>query len=241
MVGMGTLLNCAAIVVGGVLGLLFGKFIKEQVQDALTVACGVSTLFLGASGALEGMFTVEGNVLSSGGAMLIVGCLTLGTLIGELLNIEALFERFGQWLKVKTGSARDNSFVDAFVTSSLTVCIGAMAIVGAIEDGLTGDYSVLAAKAVLDLVIILVMTCAMGKGCIFSAIPVGLFQGSVTALAGLLRPVMTEAALANLSLVGSILIFCVGVNLVWGKKVRVANMLPAVVLAAAAAFLPITL
>lgn len=241
VVGMGTLLNCAAIVVGGVLGLLFGKFIKEQVQDALTVACGVSTLFLGTAGALEGMFTVEGNVLSSGGTMLIVGCLTLGTLIGELLNIEALFERFGQWLKVKTGSARDNSFVDAFVTSSLTVCIGAMAIVGAIEDGLTGDYSVLAAKAVLDLVIILVMTCAMGKGCIFSAIPVGLFQGSVTALAGLLRPVMTEAALANLSLVGSILIFCVGVNLVWGKKVRVANMLPAVVLAAAAAFLPIAL
>ena len=239
MVGLGTIINCAAIVVGGVLGLLFGKFIKERVQDALTVACGVSTLFLGVAGALEGMFTVEGNTLSSGGTMLIVGCLTLGTLIGEILNIEALFERFGQWLKIKTGSARDNAFVDAFVTSSLTVCIGAMAIVGAIEDGLTGDYSVLAAKAVLDLVIIMVMTCAMGKGCIFSAIPVGLLQGAVTALAGLLRPVMTEAALANLSLVGSILIFCVGVNLIWGKKVRVANMLPAVVLAAAAAFLPV--
>ena len=127
--------------------------------------------------------------------------------------------------------------MDAFVTASLTVCIGAMAIVGSIQDGILGDYSILAAKAVLDLIIILVMTCSMGKGCIFSAIPVAVFQGSITALAGLIRPLMTEAALGNLSMIGSILIFCVGVNLVWGKKLKVANMLPAVVFAVAAAFL----
>ena len=127
--------------------------------------------------------------------------------------------------------------MDAFVTASLTVCIGAMAIVGSIQDGILGDYSILAAKAVLDRIIILVMTCSMGKGCIFSAIPVAVFQGSITALAGLIRPLMTEAALGNLSMIGSILIFCVGVNLVWGKKLKVANMLPAVVFAVAAAFL----
>lgn len=237
MVGLGTIINTLAIVLGGLAGLVFGRFLKDGVQDALCKACGVSTLFLGISGALEGMLTVEGSKVTGGGAMLIIGCITLGTLAGSLLNLEDSIERFGRWLKVKTGNARDERFVDAFVTASLTVCIGAMAIVGAIQDGIKGDYSILAAKAVLDFIIVMVMTCSMGSGCIFSALPVALFQGSITALVGLLKPLMTQAALNNLSLVGSILIFCVGVNLVWGKKVRVADMLPAVVLAAAAAFL----
>ena len=114
-----------------------------------------------------------------------------------------------------------------------------MAIVGSIQDGLTGDYSILATKAVLDLIIIMVMSSSMGKGAVFSAIPVAVLQGTMTALAGLLRPVMTEAALNNLSLVGNVLIFCVGVNLVWGKKVKVANLLPAIVAAVIAAFVHI--
>ena len=237
MPGLGTIINAAAIVIGGLLGLLFGRLIKENVQDSLTKVCGVSTLFIGITGALEGMLKLEGNNIVSTAGLLTVGCLALGTLAGELLGIEAAFEKFGVWLKEKTGNAKDKGFINAFVTASLTVCIGAMAIVGAIEDGLTGDYSVLATKAVLDLIIILVMTCAMGKGCLFSAIPVAVLQGSVTALSGLLKPVMTEAALGNLSMIGSVLIFCVGVNLVWGKKLRVANMLPAVVLAVIFAFL----
>ena len=237
MAGLGTIINTLAILAGGILGMAFGRFFKESVQDALCKTCGVCTLFLGIAGALEGMLTVEGTGVVSGGTMLIIGCLALGSLVGELLDLEGAFERFGQWLKIKTGNAKDKGFVDAFVTASLTVCIGAMAIVGSIQDGILGDYSILAAKAVLDLIIILVMTCSMGKGCIFSAIPVAVFQGSITALAGLIRPLMTEAALGNLSMIGSILIFCVGVNLVWGKKLKVANMLPAVVFAVAAAFL----
>lgn len=237
MVGLGTIINTLAILAGGILGMVFGRFFKESVQDALCKTCGVCTLFLGIAGALEGMLTVEGNGVVSGGTMLIIGCLALGSLVGEFLDLEGAFERFGQWLKLKTGNAKDKGFVDAFVTASLTVCIGAMAIVGSIQDGILGDYSILAAKAVLDLIIILVMTCSMGKGCIFSAIPVAVFQGSITALAGLIRPLMTEAALGNLSMIGSILIFCVGVNLVWGKKLKVANMLPAVIFAVAAAFI----
>lgn len=239
MIGLGTMLNTAGILVGGFLGFLFGKFLKERHQDALSKVCGVATLFIGISGALEEMLTVEGSGVVSSGTMLIIGCLAIGALIGEMLNIEDGFERFGQWLKLKTGNAKDKRFVDGFVTASLTVCIGAMAIVGAIQDGLEGDYSILATKAILDLIIIMVMTASMGKGCLFSAIPVAVLQGGVTLLAGLLRPVMTEAALSNISLVGSVLIFCVGINLVWGKKVRVANLLPAVVLAVIAAFLPI--
>lgn len=237
MVGLGTIINTAAIIVGGTLGLLFGRLLKDSMQDTLCRTCGVCTLFIGIAGAMEGMLKLEGTALTSGGAMMIVGCLAIGALIGELLNLEDGIERFGEWLKVKTGNARDARFVDAFVTASLTVCIGAMAIVGSIQDGMRGDYSILATKGVLDLIIIMVMTCSMGKGCIFSAIPVAILQGSVTALAGLLRPLMTDAALANLSMIGSILIFCVGVNLVWGKKLRVANMLPAVVIAVIAAFI----
>ena len=239
MPGMGTIINTAAILVGGLFGSLFGRFLSENAQDTLTKVCGVSTLFIALAGALEKMLAVENEVIVSGGTMLIIGCLAIGAFVGELLNIEDAFERFGQWLKVRTGNARDKGFVDAFVTASLTVCIGAMAIVGSIQDGIAGDYSILATKAILDLIIIMVMTCSMGRGCVFSAIPVAMLQGSITALAGLVKPLMTDAALANLSLVGNVLIFCVGINLVWGKKIRVANLLPAVVVAVIAAFLPI--
>lgn len=239
MPGMGTIINTAAILAGGLFGSLFGRFLSENAQDTLTKVCGISTLFIALSGALEKMLAVENGGIVSGGTMLIIGCLAIGAFVGELLNIEDAFERFGQWLKVRTGNARDKGFVDAFVTASLTVCIGAMAIVGSIQDGIAGDYSILATKAILDLIIIMVMTCSMGRGCVFSAIPVAMLQGSITALAGLVKPLMTDAALANLSLVGNVLIFCVGINLVWGKKIRVANLLPAVVVAVIAAFLPI--
>lgn len=237
MYGLGTIINTGAIVAGGLAGILFGRFLKENVQDTLSKCCGISTLMIGIAGALEKMLTLENGAISGGGSMLLVLCLTVGGVIGELLNLEGAFEAFGRWLKEKTGNAKDKGFVNAFVTASLTVCIGAMAIVGSIQDGLTGDYSVLATKAVLDFIIIMVMSCSLGPGAAFSAIPVAILQGSVTALAGLVRPVMTEAALNNLSLVGSALIFCVGINLLWGKKIRVANLLPAIVLAVAAAFL----
>ena len=239
MPGMGTIINTLAIVAGGFFGALFGRFLHDSAQNTLTKACGVSTLFIAVTGALEQMLRVENGAIVSSGAMLMIGCLALGGLVGEWLNIEQAFERFGQWLKIKTGNAKDKGFVDAFVTASLTVCIGAMAIVGSIQDGISGDYSILATKAVLDLIIIMVMSCSLGKGAVFSAIPVAVFQGSITALAGLVRPLMTEAALSNLSLVGNVLIFCVGINLVWDKKIKVANLLPAIVVAVAAAFLPI--
>ena len=231
MVGLGTVINTAAILAGGLLGGVFGRFLKDSTQEALTKVCGVSTVFIAISGALEKMALVENN------AMLIIGCLAIGALVGELLNIEGGFERFGAWLKEKTGNSKDASFINAFVTASLTVCIGAMAIVGAIQDGIAGDYSILATKAALDLVIIMAMTASLGKGAVFSAIPVALLQGSITALAGLMKGIMTDSAMTNLGLIGNILIFCVGVNLLFGKKIRVANLLPAIVAAVAAAFI----
>ncbi len=233
----GTIINTAAIVVGGVCGHLFGRLLKERHQETLTMACGVGTLFLGIAGAMNYMLHHE--LLPSGGSMLLVVCLALGGLIGEIINIESWFERFGEWLKKKTGNAKDQQFVNGFVTASLTVCIGAMAIMGSIQDGISGDWSTLGAKSILDLIIVMVMTCSMGKGCAFSAIPVLIWEGSLTLLATAIRPVMTETAMSYLALVGSVLIFCVGVNLIWGKKIRVANLLPAVILAVLAAFLPI--
>ena len=238
MIGLGALINTAAIVAGGVLGRFGGRLIKERHQSTLQNACGISTMFLGIAGAMEGMLTAKDGMISSGRGPFVVLCLTLGALIGEIINLEDGFERFGEWLKIKTGNAGDQSFVNAFVTASLTVCIGAMAIVGSIQDGLHGDYSTLAVKSILDLIIVAVMTSSLGKGSAFSAIPVFIFEGSVTLLARLVAPVMTDTAIAYLSLIGSILIFCVGINLVWEKRIRVANMLPAVVLAVLAAYLP---
>ena len=236
MVGLGTILNVAAIVAGGLIGLVFSRAISARYQQTLMQAIGVCVIFVGIGGAVQEMMTVTADGLQSGGTMMVVISYAVGSLLGEWIDLERRMEQFGTWLKVKTGNAREKQFVDAFVTASLTVCIGAMAIVGAIQDGLSGDHSTLALKAMLDMVIICVMSASMGKGCLFAAIPVGILQGAVTLLARAIQPLMTEAALANLSLTGSILIFCVGVNLLWEKKLKVANMLPSIVVAVILAF-----
>ncbi len=236
MIGLGTMINVAAILVGGLIGLAFSRAISARYQETLMQAIGVCVLFVGISGAVQEMMTVTSDGLKSGGTMMIVISYAVGSLLGEWIDLERRIEQFGQWLKVKTGNARENRFVDGFVTASLTVSIGAMAIVGAIQDGLSGDYSTLALKAILDMVIICVMSASMGKGCIFAAIPVGVLQGTVTLLAKAIQPLMTENALSNLSLTGSILIFCVGINLLWEKKLKVANMLPSIVIAVILAF-----
>lgn len=237
MAGIGTLINVGAIIAGGMIGLLCGKLISSRFQETLTSATGVCVLFVGIGGAVQEMMTVSGGKLAGGGTMMIIVSFAAGSLIGEWINLEKRIAQFGEWLKQKTGNSREKMFVDGFVTSSLTVCIGAMAVVGAIQDGISGDHSTLVLKAVLDMLIICVMTASMGKGCIFSAIPVGIFQGVITLLARLIQPLMTEQALSNLSLTGSMLIFCVGVNLIWENKLKVANMLPAIVIAVVCAFI----
>lgn len=238
MIGLGTIINVGAIVIGGLFGLFLGRGVKVRYQDILMISVGISIMMLGIGGTMEEMLSIQDGNIVSGGSMMMIITMAVGALIGEWMDIEGKMEKFGIWLKKKTGSSGDSAFVDAFVTCSLTVCIGAMAIVGSIKDGIYGDYTILAAKAILDLIIVFVMTVSMGKGCVFSAIPVGVFQGVITLLARLIQPLMTKAALSNLSLVGSIMIFCVGLNLVFGKKVKVANFLPAIVLAVAWSFAP---
>lgn len=241
MHGLGTIINVSAIIVGGLSGMLFGRFIGDRHRDTLCKACGLAVIFIGVAGALKGMFSVSDGKLVYGGDFLIIGCLALGGLVGELINIEGGFEKFGAWLKRKTHSTGDNSFIEGFVNASFTVCIGAMAIVGSINDGLYGDHTVLVTKAILDFIIIMVMAASLGNGTVFSAIPVALLQGGVTALSVLIKPIMTDKALLYLSVVGNILIFCVGINLVFGKKIKVANLLPAIIFAVISAFLPVDL
>lgn len=238
MIGLGTIINVGAIILGGILGALFGKKLTQRFQDTLMQGAAVCVLFLGIGGCIAEMVVPTEDGFTTQGTMMMIFCFAIGGLIGEALKIDQRIEHFGEWLKIKTKNEHDSSFIDAFVTASVTVCVGAMAVVGALTDGLTGDYSILLAKAILDFIIIMIMTASMGKGCAFSAIPVGLFQGIITVLARFVEPLMTETALSNLSLTGSMLIFCVGINLIWGPKIKVANLLPTIFLAVGWAFLP---
>lgn len=237
MFGMGTIINVAAILAAGVIGMIGGKWLTARCQESITRAMGICVLFIAIGGVMEQMLVIQDGKLSTQGSMMLVISVSLGCLIGEILDLDGKIERFGCWLREKSGNGQDGMFLDGFVTATLTVCIGAMAIVGSVKDGIYGDYTILATKSLLDFVIIIVMTSSMGKGCMFSAIPVAIFQGTFTILGRLIEPFLTEAALANLSLVGSALIFCVGANLIWKNLIRVANLLPALVIAVAYALL----
>lgn len=231
--GFGTAVNCAAITAGGLIGLTVGRLLTERFQQTLQMACATAVIFIAIGSALTKMLRVNADgSLEMIGAMMMIASLTIGALIGEIIDIDSKFERFGEWLKIRTGNADDNNFLNGFVTASLTFCIGAMAILGSINDALLSDYTVLYMKSILDMVLVMVMAASLGKGCIFSSVSVGLFQGAVTISARFIEPFMTPSALDNISYVGNILIFCVGINLMFGKKIRVANLLPALVIAA---------
>jgi hypothetical protein len=229
MRGTGTIVNIIAVLIGGFAGMFLKKGLKERYQEILMQALGLATIFIGVSGALKGMFVIEDGSISTSGTMLMIFSLVLGSILGEWIDLESRMEGFGEWLKAKCGGKNDSQFVEGFVASSLTICVGAMAIVGALQDGMTGDASMLYAKAVLDGVIVAVFASAYGKGAIFSALPVGIWQGLITIFAGALEPFFTQQIISDLSFVGNMLIFCVGVNLAFGKKFRVGNMLPALI------------
>lgn len=187
---------------------------ERKNKDTLLSVNAVAIMMLAVGGVMQNMLSVSEGSLVSGGTVMMIVSLTLGGLIGEIININALVDKFGEWLKIKSHSTGDASFVSAFVSASCTVCIGAMAVIGSINDGVSGDCSVLIAKAILDAVIICVMTASQGKGCIFSAVPVAIFQGGITIIAVFVGGFMTDLALSYLSYVGNVLIFCVGLNLI---------------------------
>ena len=225
----GAIINAAAIVAAGFAGMFIGKYITENIKETVMRANGCATVVIAISGALAKILVVTEDGISTQGSVMMVVCIALGAIVGELLHIEDWLERFGAWLKEKSGNSGNVQFIDAFVTTTVIVGVGAMAIVGSIEDGINGNMSILLVKTVLDIVIVLVLSSTLGIGCMFSAIPVLVLEGGMTILAGLLAPLMTTPALNALSLVGNVLILGVGINLIWPKTIRVANLLPAMI------------
>ena len=167
---------------------------NPRYQEAIVRIMGLSTVFIGASGTLEHMLTVEGTALVGlpiKETLLMILSMALGTFIGEVLDFDGKLETFGAWLKKKATRGDDSKFIEGFVTASLTVCIGAMAIVGSIQDGLSGNPATLFTKSILDFIILIIYASTYGKGALFSAIPVAILQGSVTICAGLLSPIFS--------------------------------------------------
>jgi uncharacterized protein len=215
----GTIVNAAAIVAGSLIGLLAGRKLPDRVKTILMQALGLSTLLIGIQMALS-----VSNVIPA------IGCLLFGALTGELLKIETGLERFGLWLKNRTRSD-SSTFVEGFVTSSLLYCTGAMVIVGSIQDGTTGNATTLYVKAMLDGVASAALASTLGIGVIFSAASVFVVQGAITLLASRLAFLQQPAVLSAITATGGLLIVAIGINLLGAAKIRIGNLLPALVCA----------
>lgn len=237
MPGLGTLVDMTGIVAGGAVALSCGKLFSEQLKNMMMTVCGIAVFVIGITGIMQGMLTVSGEAVTVTGSIPLLISLVVGAGLGEALGIERRIEALGALMQkqVKGGG---NGFADGFVKASMVVGVGAMAVVGPITEGLYGDHSMLIAKAVFDFVIIMVLTVPYGKGCLFASVPVGILQGSLTILACQAKAFLTDEALASLTTTGSIMILCLGINLVWGKEIRVANMLPAVLIGLVLSYVP---
>ncbi len=230
MIGLGTLINTAGVIAGGLIGLGLKNGIRKNMQEIMMQACGAATIFIGGAGALSKMLVFQDGKIETQGTMLLIFSLVLGSLLGEGIGIEQKMDLLGEKIKKAVKAENDHLFVEGFVNVSLIICVGAMAIVGSIQDGISGDYSLLVAKAILDLIIVVVFTATYGIGAVFSAVPIFIYQGAITLAAAFLGSFVSEAVINELSFIGSVLIFCVGVNIGFGKKFRVGNMLPALLI-----------
>lgn len=230
MFGLGTIINTVAVIVGGLVGLLLKNRMKERFQKSLIQACGVATIFIGVSGTLSRMLSVHNKTLETKGAMLLILSLVLGTLLGEALRLEDRMDGVGERIKKVLKRDNDSQFVDGFVNVSLIICVGAMAIVGSIQDGMSGDCSTLIAKSVLDAVILVIFASIYGVGAVFSALPILIYQGTITVFARIFGEFASMTLIDDLGFIGSALIFCTGINIAFGKKFRVGNMLPALLI-----------
>lgn len=229
MIGLGTIINCGSVLAGASAGMLLKNGLSKRFEDTIMQGIGLCTMFIGIGGALSGLLTLENGQLATQHTMLLILSLALGALIGEALNIEKHLEDFGLfWQK----SHDDSHFVEGFVSFSLLICIGAMAIVGSLQDGLSGDASLLIAKAIIDGIAAVVFAASLGKGVFLSVLPLGVYQGGLTLLARFIRPWMTDELIAQMSCVGSVLIFAVSLNMIRKDKIKVGNLLPAVFLPA---------
>lgn len=231
MIGLGTIANTIAVIIGGCIGLFLKKGIKKSLQDSLLQAMGIAVLFIGVGGTLSQMLVFKDGHLETTGTMLMIFSLLIGTLIGEIINIEAKLEKLGEIARKILHADEQSKFVDAFVTVTLVICIGAMAIIGALQDGLSGDYNLLLTKAILDSVICMVFASTMGAGVLLAALPLFIYQGLITLCASFISPYLATAIINDICYIGNILITIIGINLTFNNiiHIRVGNMLLALI------------
>ncbi|WP_457552533.1 DUF554 domain-containing protein [Desulfobacula sp.] len=213
---LGTIVNCLTIIAGSLVGLLFRNGIPEKYNQTVMQAIGLSVILIGMKSAL-----------GCDNLLIIIVSLALGSLMGEWIGIENYLERLGNFLESKF-SKTGSSFSAGFVTASLMYCVGSMAIVGSLESGLTGNHDTLFAKAALDGIVGIILTSSLGIGVLFAAVPVLLYQGSITLMAGLLKPLLVPEVISQMSGIGGLLIVALGLNMIREKKLKVGNMLPAI-------------
>ena len=224
MYGLGTLANCVAIIIGALLGVFCKRGLPEKWQETMMSSIALCILIIGVQMALKTQ-----NII------IVIFSLVLGAIVGEILDIEAAMNRLGQYLGNKLsqgdGSA-DAAIAAGFVNASILFCSGAMAILGSIQDGLAADHTTLFAKATLDGLISLILSANLGIGVILSALSVGIYQGSITLLAGVVGPLVTEAMLAEITASGGIMIMAIGCNMLKISSIRIGNLLPGMLFAA---------
>ena len=230
MIGLGTIVNMVLILIGSGIGLLLKGGLKQRFQVTIMNALGLAVMFIGISGALQGLFVVQGEGLETANVMLMIMSLAIGAFFGEWIDIEARLDYIGEWIKrkLKVKGEKGQNFVEGFVNSSLLFCIGAMAIIGSLQDGISGDASMLYAKGIIDGTVAIFFASTLGLGVFFSIIPLGIYQGGITLSAKYIEPYLSEQMIANLSFIGSVLIFGIGINMIFGKKIKCGNLLPAV-------------
>ena len=218
----GALINAAAIIIGGIIGLLLKGKIPKSISASITRVLGLCVCIIGITSAINGDL------------MLLVVALLLGVITGEAIDIDKRMNNLGLYLQARLAPKDSESkFAEGFVTTSLLFCVGAMAVVGSIESGLTGDYSTIATKSILDGVASMVFASYLGFGVLFSAIPVLVYQGSIEVFAGYLQDILTPSLITQISATGGVMIFALGFNMTLDAKIKVANLLPGLLFAAA--------
>lgn len=218
---IGTLINCAAIIAGSLLGLLLRKGMKESMSKTVMQGIGLSVILIGISGAI-----------TTGNTLLVILSMVIGGVIGSMLDIDAKMNRLGAWAqkKLTRGNDENNTFAKGFVTASLVYCVGAMAVVGALDSGIRGDHSTLIAKAMLDGVSAIVFASSLGIGVMLSAVPILIYQGGIALLGNAIAPMLSDAVITEMSAVGGLLIMAIGINMLLDKDIKVANLLPAILI-----------
>lgn len=219
---IGTLLNTGAVICGTLAGRALGARFPARIQETTLAGIGLITLFFGVDGALK-----------THNALLVLGALLLGGVLGELAGIDAAIIRLGEWAERRFDRGRGDAgtFSRAFVTTSILFCVGPMTVLGCFEDGLTGHYRLLAVKSLLDGVSSLAFSAALGWGVLLSAATVLLVQGGLTLGAAFLKPVLTSVMITEMTATGGVMLMGLALNLLGLKQIRVANFLPSLVLA----------